>query len=82
MGKKTAPEVYDRGGVMGRDEVPHKAVVEKLVKDGFKSNITLDLAIGSSIEKEFAMTRQEISKLSLEYTRKILKEAEELFSRK
>jgi sugar phosphate isomerase/epimerase len=80
MGKKDEPGIYDRGGVMGQDEVPHRTVVECLVKDGFKNNITLDLAVGSIKKDEFNMTRQEISRTSLEYTKKLIKETEEKFS--
>lgn len=82
MGKSGAFEIYDRGGVMGQDEVPHQAVVERLVRDGFKNNITLDLAIGSINNEEFDMTRAEISRMSLEYTKKLVKDAETEFSHK
>jgi len=77
MGKKDDPGIYDRGGVMGQDEVPHQTVVERLVKDGYRGTITLDLAVNSIKKEEFNMTRQEISKISLEYTKKLVKEAEE-----
>jgi sugar phosphate isomerase/epimerase len=80
MGKKEDPKVYDRGGVMGQDEFPHRAVVERLMKEGFKNNITLDLSIGSIKKEEFNMTRGEISRVSLEYTKKLVKEAEEKIS--
>ena len=80
MGRKDDPQTYDRGGVMGLDEVPHSSVVERLVKDGYQGNITLDLAIGSIRKEEFNMSRQEIAKISLEYTRKLVKETEEKFS--
>ena len=80
MGKKEDPKTYDRGGVMGQDEVPHKEVTQLLVKDGFKKNITLDLSIGSIKKEECNMTRQEISRVSLEYTKKLVKEAAEEFS--
>jgi len=81
MGKKEDPMRYDRGGVMGRDEVPHRMVVERLVKDGFKHLITLDLAIGSIKKEEFNMSREEISRVSLEYTKKLVKETEDTFSK-
>ena len=80
MGKRGDPKIYDRGGLMGQDEVPHGMVVERLVKDGYKGNITLDLAVGSINKEEFNITRQEISRLSLEYTKKLVKEAEDKFS--
>jgi len=82
MGKKEDPKIYDRGGVMGRDDVPHKMVVEKLVKDGFRNNITLDLTIGSIKKEEFNMSMAEISRESLGYAKKLVKEAEDQYLKK
>ena len=80
MGSRDNCAVYDRGGVMGRDEVPHNKIIEWLVKDGFKSNITLDLSVSSVNRKEFAMTDADICRESLEYAKAVIREAEKKYS--
>ena len=81
MGNKANRTLYDRGGVMGRDEVPHNEIVERLVKDGFKGNITLDLSVSSVNREEFSMTNAEICRVSLEYTKELIRETENKYSK-
>jgi len=73
MGKKDEPEIYDRGGLMGQDDVPHEKIIENLIRDGFKNNITLDLSVVSVDRNEFNLSDAEIAKASLEYTKGVIK---------
>ena len=73
MGKKGEQEIYGRGGLMGQDDLPHEKIIENLIRDGFKNNITLDLSVVSIDRKEFNMSDAEIAKASLEYTKDIIK---------
>ena len=81
MGNMDNPAVYDRGGVMGKDEVPHREIIDRLVKDSFNNNITLDLSVGSVKIEEFNMDRAEICRVSLAYTKKLITETEEKYSK-
>jgi len=73
VGKKDNPKVYSQSELLGEDDFPNKEIVKKLVADGYRGRITLDLSIGSIKRyKDKEMTAAEVSKLSLDRMKKMV----------